>query len=67
MKRVNNLISLIAVPDNLRLAFWKARKSKEGKMEVAEFRKSLDKNLLSLRNEILSGNVQVGNVPLFHA
>ena len=48
MKRENNLISLIADPDNLRLAFWKARKAKEGKMEVAEFRKSLDKNLLTL-------------------
>ena len=65
MKRENNLISLIADPDNLRLAFWKARKAKEGKMEVAEFRKSLDKNLLSLRNEILSGNVQVGQYHYF--
>jgi len=52
MKRENNLISLIAEPDNLRLAFWKARKSKEGKMEVAYFRKFLDKNLLTLRNEL---------------
>lgn len=65
MKRENNLISLIADPDNLRLAFWKARKAKEGKMEVAEFRKSLDKNLLTLRNEILSGNVQVGQYHYF--
>ncbi len=65
MKRENNLISLIADPENLRLAFWKARKAKEGKMEVAEFRKLLDKNLLSLRNEILSGNVQVGQYHYF--
>jgi retron-type reverse transcriptase len=65
MKRENNLISLIAEPDNLRLAFWKARKSKEGKMEVAYFRKFLDKNLLTLRNELLSGNVQVGQYHYF--
>lgn len=65
MKRENNLISMIADPDNLRLAFWKARKAKEGKMEVAEFRKSLDKNLLTLRNEILSVNVQVGQYHYF--
>lgn len=65
MKRENNLISLIADPDNLRLAFWKARKAKEGKMEVAEFRKSLDKNLLTLCNELLSGNVQVGQYHYF--
>ncbi len=65
MKRENNLIDKIADPDNLRLSFWKARKSKEGKMEVAYFRKSLDKTLLTLRNEILSGNVQVGQYHYF--
>ncbi|MDD3723585.1 MAG: RNA-directed DNA polymerase [Lutibacter sp.] len=65
MKRENNLISLIADPDNLRLAFWKARKAKDVKMEVAEFRKSLDKNLLTLRNELLLGNVQVGQYHYF--
>ena len=65
MKRENNLISLIAEPDNLRLAFWKARKAKDGKMEVAAYRKSLDENLLALRNELLSGNVQVGQYHYF--
>ncbi len=65
MKRESNLILLIADPDNLRLAFWKARKSKDGKMEVAYFRKFLDKNLLTLRDELLSGNVQVGQYHYF--
>ncbi|MDD3858960.1 MAG: reverse transcriptase domain-containing protein [Bacteroidales bacterium] len=65
MKRENNLITLIADPDNLRLAFWKARKAKEGKIEVAEFRKCLDKNLLSLRNELLTGNVVIGDYQYF--
>lgn len=65
MKRENNLIEKIADPSNLRLAFWKARKAKDGKMEVAEFRKALDKNLLSLRNELLSGNTDVGNYHYF--
>lgn len=65
MKRENNLIAKIADPDNLRLAFWKARKGKEGKMEVAEFRKNLDGNLLLLRNEFLSGSVKVGNYHYF--
>lgn len=65
MKRENNLLEKIADPNNLRLAFWKARKAKEGKMEVSEFRKALDKNLLSLRNELLSGNVHVGNYHYF--
>ena len=65
MKRENNIISLVADPDNLRLAFGKARKAKEGKIEVAEFRKSFDENLITIRNELLSGNVQVGNYHYF--
>ena len=56
---------LIADADNLRLAFWKARKAKDGKWEVVDFRISLDKNLLLLRNELLSGNVQLGNYHYF--
>jgi retron-type reverse transcriptase len=65
MKRQNNLIDLVADPDNLRLAFWKARKSKNAKTEVVDFRKSLDKNLLQLRNELLSNNLQVGDYSYF--
>jgi RNA-directed DNA polymerase len=65
MKRENNLIGKIADPNNLRLAFWKARRAKEGKKEVAEFRKSFDKNILMLRNELLTGNINIGNYHYF--
>ncbi len=65
MKRENNLIEKIADPENLRIAFWKARKAKEGKKEVNDFRKDLDGNLKLLRNELLSGNVNVGNYHYF--
>ena len=65
MKRENNLIEKIADPDNLRLAFWKARKAKEGKKEVAGFRQNLDANLLQLRNELLTGKITVGNYHYF--
>jgi len=65
MKRETSLIEKIADPDNLRLAFWKARKAKEGKLEVTEFRKNLDENLLSLRNELLSSNLEVGKYHYF--
>jgi hypothetical protein len=64
-KRIGFLINEIADCDNLRLAFWKSRKGKEDKPEVLEFRKQLDANLLSLRNDILSGNVEVGNYYYF--
>lgn len=65
MKRANFLIERIANPDNLRLAFWKASRHKNGKIEVIKYRNSLDKNLLLLRSEILSGDVDVGHYHYF--
>lgn len=60
MKRERCLIEPIASPDNLRLAFWKAARGKTGRPEVERFRKSLDKSLMGLREEILEGKVSVG-------
>jgi len=65
MKRVGNLITKIAEPDNLRLAFWKARKGKNHKEEVIHYRKKLDVNLFLLREQILKGKVEVGNYHYF--
>jgi RNA-directed DNA polymerase len=65
MKRAGNLIEKIADPENLRLAFWKARKGKEQKEEVKAFRKNLEGNLVILRQQILSGKVDVGNYHYF--
>ncbi len=65
MKRVGFLIEKIADIDNLRLAFWKARKGKSYANEVAIYRQNLDKNLLTLQAEILSGEVKVGNYRYF--
>lgn len=65
MKRANYLIPQIADIDNLRYAFWKARKGKDGKQEVEVFRKNLDANLLILRKQILTENVVVGDYSYF--
>ena len=65
MKRTGNLVEKIADIDNLRLAFWKARKGKEEKQDVMKFRHHLDKNLLELRQQILSGKVDVGHYHYF--
>lgn len=51
----------IADPDNLRLAFWKARRGKEDREEVAEYRRRLDANLADLRRGLLTGEVVVGD------
>ena len=65
MKRTGNLIESIADPENLRLAFWKARTGKTGREDAEAFRRSLDANLLTLHGELLSGAVSVGDYRYF--
>lgn len=66
MKRANNLIEKIADVDNLRLAFWKARKGKSYTNAVEKYRNRLDEHLLELREEILSAKVKVGDYRFFN-
>lgn len=65
MKRIGFLIEKIAAIDNLRLAFWKAGKGKRYSASVVTYSRDLDKNLLALQAEILSGEVKVGNYHYF--
>ncbi len=65
LKRTGNLLNQIADIDNLRLAFWKAKKGKSYAANVTAFRNLLDRNLLILRNQILSGEVNVGHHKFF--
>ena len=65
MKRVGYLIEKIAEPENLRLAFWKARKGKPYSEKVEAYRMDLDKNLIKLRSQLLDGKVEVGNYHYF--
>lgn len=65
MRRTGNLIEKIVDPDNLRLAFWKSSRGKEGKIEVERYRKNLDKNLELLRFQILEANPSVGDYHYF--
>lgn len=65
MKREGYLMERIADPDNLRLAFWKARKGKSHNEDVEQYRSRLDGNLSELRGELLAGNVPVGDYRYF--
>ncbi len=65
MKREFDLIEKIADPDNLRLAFYKARKRKDAKKSVIDYCANLDTKLLELRKELLCGEVEVGNYHYF--
>ena len=65
MKRVSSLFDSIADLDNLLLAFWKARKGKNGKAEVRRFRENIHEEILSLRNDLMSGTMRVGDYHYF--
>jgi len=65
MRRKGSFIASIADMDNLRLAFWKSARGRHGKAEVIRYRASLDRNLLRLREEFLSGNYSVGHYNYF--
>ena len=49
----------------MRLAFIKAAKGKAAKADVQAFRSNLDRNLMLLRNQLLTTNVELGNYNYF--
>lgn len=65
MKRVGFLIEQIADMDNLRLAFYKAQRGKNEKIEVLAYRALLETHLMALRAQLLKGEVNVGSYRLF--
>ncbi len=65
MKRANNLLQDIADPDNLRLAFCKAKKGKNHSRQVQAYRHDLETNLCILRKQILTARVVVGDYHYF--
>lgn len=66
MKRRGGVLLAIADTENLRLAFYKAKKGKSATRQVLLFCKpSLDMQLLQLQNQILTQKVNVGNYHYF--
>lgn len=65
MKRHGQLMDAIADPANLRLAFWKSAKSKRTKADCRAFQEKLEENLATLRDELLSGSVVIGEYHTF--
>lgn len=56
VKRANNLFEQVIDPDNLRIAMWKAARGKRYTPKVLSWFQEQDKNIGSLRNELISGN-----------
>ena len=65
MKRAGHLMEAIAADDNLRMAFWKASKSKRAKADCRLFTENLDVELDELRGDLLAGDVAVGDYHYF--
>lgn len=65
MRKANRLLERIADPDNLRLASWKAAKGKRYAQTVMHYQEHLEENLFRLREQILSGQIEVGNYRYF--
>jgi RNA-directed DNA polymerase len=65
MKREGNLFELIIEPENLRLAFWKAKKGKQNRREVIEYEYNLEKNLFFLREQLQEGTIKIGEYHYF--
>lgn len=65
MKREGCLIQRIADIDNLYRAFYKSKKGKESSQSVQLFDAQLYDNIQNLQQQIISGNVDVGNYTYF--
>jgi len=65
MRRIGNLYTLIAEPENLRLAFVKAARGKRDKDEVRAYSAHLDENLRLLRDQLLTRRLDVGHYSFF--
>lgn len=61
MRRAGRLIEQIADLENLQVAYYKAQKGKADRIEVIEYGKRLQENLLTLQQQIVSGNVETGH------
>lgn len=65
MKRHGQLMALIAEPNNLRLAFWKAARSKGAKADCRAYQVNFDEYISLLRSELLSDSALVGDYHTF--
>ncbi|HRI61521.1 MAG TPA: reverse transcriptase domain-containing protein [Saprospiraceae bacterium] len=65
MKRAERLLERVGDPENLRFAVWKAAKGKRYSQAVLVYSRHLETNLSRLREQILSGNVEVGQYRYF--
>jgi len=65
VKRISNLYQRICDPDNVRLAYDRARKGKSGQYGVQHFEKDLEANLEQIRRELADGSYVTSEYSVF--
>ena len=65
MKRAGNLYPDICDINNIKIAYWKARRGKKLKRDVLLFRMNEEKNLCRLRDGLVNGTVLIGQYSYF--
>ncbi len=65
MKRIGNLIEAISSHENMRIAFWRAKKGKSHRLDVQAFASNLDGNLNRLGASLRVGDLNVGKYEQF--
>lgn len=65
MKRAGNLYDAICEPENLRLAYVKARRAKMGRPDVLTFSNNHETNLKNLRHALVHETVEFGKYRYF--
>ena len=65
MKRAGNLYNKIATSENVRIAYYKAKKGKRFNKDVLIYSQNLEKNLQKLQSELKNRRIPVGNYHFF--
>ena len=65
MKRIGNLYERVCEPDNIYLAYTKARKGKTKSYGVVQFEKELERNLEEIHEKLKDGSSGLPNIRHF--
>lgn len=65
MKRIGNIFENVCTPENIYLAYTKARRGKGKRYGTRRFEKDLEQNLTDLRHELITGTYRTSEYTVF--
>ena len=66
MKRLGNVFEDLASIENLKNAFWKAKRNKINRRDVRQYQQNLEQNLYITRQYLLDGTIKLGAYNKFY-